>query len=170
MLIGIFASVFLSLVVAFLRVYFQINEVLSGIFLNYVVYHIYLALVKLPVFFDSVTQAGTKEGLGTTVAFNGVFAEILSISLLASLVIFVFVAYAMLRSRFGFQLKVMNNHFSATRYAGINTNHQTIKVFFFAGVLSGLAGLFYYYRHPENSQLFLNDALPSNGFDTLAIV
>ncbi len=169
-IVGILSALTLSLLIAFLRIYFGVNEVLSGIFLNYVVYYIFRAVVKHETFVDRLSQQQTNTDLGSMIGFNFIFAEVLSVSLFVSVLIFLFVAFFIKRSRFGFKLKMIGQFPTATKYAGINTNRQIVLLFCLSGILSGVAGLFYYYRDVETSLLFLGEALPANGFDTLTIV
>lgn len=70
----------------------------------------------------------------------------------------------------GLQISLIGKNRIAAQYSGLNVNRQTMLVFFISGVLAGLAGIFYYYRDPVSTFLDKDEALPSNGYDTITIV
>lgn len=168
-LVGILAAVSLSVLIFILKIYFNINEVLSSIFLNFVVMYFFRFLVKRPNILDPNDKLSTKDSLGFMIQFNFSVFEIIPISLIFSFFIFVFIGYILLRTRYGLKLKLINKYKKSAKYVGLNYKRNIFKIFIISGIISGLAGLFYYFKN-DNSKLFLSDALPNNGFDTIIIV
>ncbi len=167
--IGLTISVSMSLFIACIRIYYGVNEVLSGIFLNAIVSHIFRAVVKYSNWTND-TSLSTNLGLEKSIGLNYIFLEVLSISFFVAIAIFFFVAFVLRRTQFGFKLKVIGEFRAATKYAGINSVRVILCTFAMAGLLAGIAGIFYYYRDPQNTNLYAEESLPANGFDTLTIV
>lgn len=168
-LIGILAAALLASFCGFLKVYFNVNEVLSTIFVNYIVYHLYRYLINLETVIDSTTKLRTANSLGDSIFFN-VFVGVLPLTFFLSLLFFFAAVFVYQKTKLGFQLKVLKAGESISKYSGINIKKMSLSIFAGSGILSGIAGIFYYFGDLENTYLYVNDALPSNGFDTISIV
>ncbi len=167
-LIGMLSATFLSLLCGALKVFFNVHEILSTIFTNFIVFYIFRYLVSLEEVVNS-SKLGTKVPIGDAIAFNLQFG-LISLTLIFSIFIFIFTIVFVQKSKFGFKIKIIGSNSQAARYAGINIHRNTIKVFLISGIFAGLAGIFYYYRDLNNSNLSKSEALPNNGFDTITIV
>ncbi len=168
-LVGVFAAVFLAFFCGSLRIYFGINEFLSTIFTNYIVFYLFRYLIGLDTVVNPVTKLSTAQPVGSSIAFNVSFG-FFSVGFVLVLVLFLITFWLFSQTKFGFQTILIGKNKTVARYSGININQKMMAAFLFSGFLAGLAGLFYYYRDPGNTFLYKSEALPSNGYDTIMIV
>lgn len=82
------AAVLISCFCGMLKVYFGVNEILSTIFTNYIIYYLFRYLVTLEEIVNPVTKLSTQEDLGG-INFNAIFglfsvAFILALMILAT--------------------------------------------------------------------------------------
>jgi len=138
---GILGGMFWSGIVAFLKLHFNANEILTSLMLNYIAQLVLVWLVtgpwRDPQGFgfpqSAMFSAGaTTPNFGTTTIHLG--------CLLAPLLAIV-VWQIMGRSVLGFQLKVVGQAPRAARYAGFSNAKLTWIALLVSGGLSGLAGI-----------------------------
>lgn len=140
-LFGFLAGAFWGLLTAIPRVYFQVNEIITSLMLNYIalLFLDYLVFVpwKDPNGFNfpgtaifNVTQQ--LPSFGGTRLHMGLFIALAAV-----------VVYAILvkSSTWGYRLRLLAANPNAAGYAGINVRKQIIIVMLISGGLAGLAGM-----------------------------
>jgi ABC-type uncharacterized transport system permease subunit len=140
-LFGFAAGAFWGLLTAIPRVYFQVNELITSLMLNYV------ALLLLDyVVFDPwkdpkgynfpgspmFTSAQELPVFGDSRLHYGILIALAAVCIYAALVKY---------SNWGYKLRLLAANPNAARYAGIAVNRQIIIVMLVSGGLAGLAGM-----------------------------
>jgi ABC-type uncharacterized transport system permease subunit len=147
-LMGILAGAVWGFIPGYLKVKFNVNEVISTLMLNYIAiawnnFFIYAVWSEggfqmsrmfqknawLPRLSDYAKQVPFLRGL--TTHFGLVFG------IIAAVVLW-FVIY---RSRWGYEIRLIGDNPRAAEYAGINIKRNTILVMAVSGALAGLAGM-----------------------------
>jgi simple sugar transport system permease protein len=141
LILGILGGMFWGGIVAFLKLHFNANEILTSLMLNYIAQLVLVWLVTGPwrdpqgFGFPQSAMFGagaTTPNFGTTTIHLGcLLAPLLAIA----------VWQIMARSVLGFQLKVVGQAPRAARYAGFSNAKLTWIALLVSGGLSGLAGI-----------------------------
>jgi simple sugar transport system permease protein len=140
-IMGILGGAFWGLLTAIPRAYFQVNELITSLMLNYVA----MLLLNYFVFgpwkdpkgfnfpgtpeFESYAQIAT---LGGTRLHLGLIFGLVAVALYAF-----FIKY----SKWGYELRLIGANPSAAKYAGIHINMHILIVMAISGGLAGLAGM-----------------------------
>lgn len=168
MLVAIVAAVLFSMIIAILKTYFQINEIISAILLNYIIFYLFRYVMSWELIVDPVTKTFSKESLGAIINFQ-TDVSFVTINLILAAIIFIIIGLVFYKSKIGLQITVMGKSNKAARYGGINWKKQTMIVFLLAGILSGLSGFLYHYRDLENGYLWKPETMPTHSFDIITI-
>lgn len=153
-----------------LKIYFGISEILTTIMFNYVIMHVYRFYVSHPDFTNMIGRTLTANNINNLMGINLLVGNILPVSLFVAFLVVIIFVFIFKKTIYGFKMKILAINDKAVRYAGINRSRQLLLLIAFSGFLAGLAGIFYYYRNFDNNYLFKEEALPTNGFDTISIV
>ncbi|MFC5528762.1 ABC transporter permease [Cohnella yongneupensis] len=139
--LGFAAGAIWGLFTAIPRTYFQVNELITSLMLNYV------ALLLL----DYLVFEPWKDPKGFNFPGTPIFDIAQSLPSLGSgrlhigllFALFAVVLYAVFTkySSWGYELRLLSANPVAARYAGMNINKQIIVVMLISGGLSGLAGM-----------------------------
>ncbi|TIP96719.1 MAG: ABC transporter permease [Mesorhizobium sp.] len=113
-LAGAAAGAAVALIPATLRVKFKVDDVVSSLLLNSIIFYALMALIE-----------GTRLHLGVVAAF------------LAAPVIWFLIA----RTTLGFRIRVIGENPEAARYGGIHVERVLIATALLSGALAGLAGV-----------------------------
>lgn len=175
MLSGIVIGAIAGFIPGFLKAKFNVNEVLSGIMLNWIIYYIIGLIGSLGLdssFKDRNTPAelinmplnGRMPSLG---ADNGI-----SIGIIISLVLVIIFEIILFKTKFGFELRLTGSNRFASQYSGMNQTKNIILAMTISGALAGLAG-YMLYANPLNPPRFRwdssNNALISDGFTGISV-
>lgn len=141
MLFGFLAGAFWGLLTAIPRSYFQVNELITSLMLNYVA----LLLLDYLVFDPWKDPAGYNfpgTPMFTAAQELPVFGDSrLHFGLLIALAAVCVYAALVKYSNWGYKLRLLAANPEAARYAGIGVNRQIILVMLISGGLAGLAGM-----------------------------
>lgn len=156
-----------------LKAYLNVNEVISGIMLNWITLYsvnMLLALVKdenSPYTKDLFAQnkGALLPGLGLGRIFSG--NKYVTIAIPVSVLIAVGVWILLEKTRLGFELKATGLNKYAARYCGMREKFNIILTMTISGTLAGLGGALYYLSGIE--QWSVNQtAVPGMGFNGIA--
>ncbi len=157
-----------------LKAYFNVNEVVATIMLNYVAMFLNALLVTRYLFNSSigrsfpVAPSAMFPRLGMETIFtDGVRASQANVSFFLAILCVFLLHIVLNRTVFGFELKAVGLNRDAARYAGMNAKRNIIYSMTIAGALAGLGGasLFLYSGRNLSPALTI---LPQ-GFDGIAI-
>lgn len=140
-LLGFIAGGIWGLFTAIPRVYFQVNEIITSLMLNYVALLLLDYLVFDPwkdpngfnfpgtAIFNSAQQL---PNFGDTRLHVGLFIALIAVAVYA-----VFVK----KTTWGYRIRLLAANPNAARYAGMNVSKQILIVMLLSGGLAGLAGM-----------------------------
>ena len=173
MLLAIVAGAALGAIVGFLKSSLNVNEVISGIMLNWI--GLYLTNMLLTTVKESTSPytlhlknenpASILPSLGLDKLFNG--NGYVSLALPLSVLLAIAVAVVLNRTKFGYELKATGNNKNAAKYCGMAERRNTILTLVIAGALAGLGGALLYLTDYEQWQC-TTSAVPSMGFNGIA--
>jgi len=149
---------------ALLKVFCRVNEVISGIMLNWI--GLFFVNYSLQTYLIDIVNKGNsfktyaikpefKEGTGELISGwgpamlpdfggRGLLGDTFSIAFIIAIIVAVVAFIVMEKTTFGFQLKASGYNRHATKYAGINAKKNCILTMAISGAMIGLgAGLFY---------------------------
>ena len=168
----VFGSV-LGAFVGLLKAYCNVNEVISGIMLNWIgLYLTNMMLTKVKEttspytlhIKDAAPQALLPSlGLGKLFSGNQYVTLAIPLAILAAIVIHVVLE----KTRFGYELRATGNNKNAAKYAGMAEKRNIILTLIIAGALAGLGGSLLYLTDYEQWQC-TQTSVPGMGFNGIA--
>ncbi|WP_349944302.1 ABC transporter permease [Lacrimispora sp. BS-2] len=175
--VALLASIILGavwgLVPGLLKAYFNVNEVIASIMMNYIGMYLVNWIVKSykPLFNnlrnESRNVAATanipKMGLDKIFPGSSVNGGIL-IAILTVILIWLLLN----KTTFGYELKAVGFNRDASKYAGINEKKSIILSMMIAGAIAGLAGGLLYLAG-TGKHIEIKDVLASEGFTGISV-
>lgn len=181
---GVIVAMFLGMIIAFLKNKFNINEVLSSIMFNWMVFWGYKALGNPSYSAKYLTQThGFKPltnaagGIGHTEntlfneglsnLFNG--ADKMTGGIFLAIIAVILIWFLFKYTSFGFKLDVAGSNPEASKYAGENPKAKTIETLALSAALAGLAGVIYFTGFKSAMPKADMNEIPSQGFEGITI-
>lgn len=172
LIMGIIFGAIIGAVPGILKAYFNVNEVISAIMINWIVLYIVRMLINtIPGFFVQ-TASGTRK-------VNGLPGELpnwmvsgstypLNIAIIFAIITAIIVAIVLAKTTFGYKLKATGFNRNASEYAGVNAKANIILAFVISGAIAGLGGACVYLL-PDN--IFKGDITTvwQEGFDGISV-
>ena len=173
MLLAIAAGCVMGAIVGLLKAYCNVNEVISGIMLNWIMLYtanIILANVKEPtspytIQMRSFGSAAVLPTLGLDKLFNDNTYVTLAIPL--AIILAIVVDVVLNKTRFGYELRATGNNKFAAKYCGMAEKRNIIMTLVIAGALSGLGASLLYQGGDEQWQVTAS-SVPAMGFNGIA--
>ena len=146
MLLAMLGGMVLGAISGLLKSYCNVNEVISGIMLNWIVLYLtnmLLTNVKEVASPYTVVLADTNPGailpsLGLGALFND--NKYVGLALPLSVVIAILVWVVLEKTRFGYELRATGNNKNAAKYCGMAEKRNIILTLVISGALAGLGG------------------------------
>ena len=173
MLLAMLGGMVLGAISGLLKSYCNVNEVISGIMLNWIV--LYLTNMLLTNVKEDTSPytyvlahknaSAVLPSLGLGALFNGNNYEglALPLSILAAVIVWVVLE----KTRFGYELRATGNNKNAAKYCGMAEKRNTILTLVIAGALAGLGASMLYLTGYEQWQCSTS-AVPAMGFNGIA--
>ena len=173
LLFAVVISASMGAIVGVLKAYCNVNEVISGIMLNWIA--LYTTNMLLSQVKDS-TQPYTlyikdvnPGALLPTLGLGNLFAknEYVGIALPIAVILAFAVQIVLERTKFGYELRATGNNKNAAKYCGMAEKRNIILTLVIAGALAGLGAALMYqtgYTRWETSQ----SSVPAMGFNGIA--
>ena len=173
MLLAIAAGCAMGAIVGLLKAYCNVNEVISGIMLNWIMLYtanMILANVKEPtspytIQMRSFGSAAVLPTLGLDKLFNDNTYVTLAIPL--AIILAIVVDVVLNKTRFGYELRATGNNKFAAKYCGMAEKRNIILTLMIAGALSGLGASLLYQSGYEQWQVTAS-SVPAMGFNGIA--
>lgn len=173
MLFALAAGAVLGAVVGFLKSRCNVNEVISGIMLNWIsLYLTNTLLTKVKevaspytMYLKDVNPSALLPNAGLDKLFNG--NKYITIAVPLALIIAIAVSVLLNRTKLGYELKATGSNKHAAKYAGMAENRNIILSLVIAGGLAGLGAAMLYltgYMRWECTQ----SSVPGMGFNGIA--
>lgn len=173
LIIAALAGAALGALSGILKSYCNVNEVISGIMLNWITLY---AMNDLLTNVKETTSPYTvhirtvnTDALIPTLGLDKLFSnnQYVTIAIPVSVIIAILVYIVMEKTRFGYELKATGFNKNAAKYCGMAEKRNTILTLLIGGALAGLgAGLFYLTGFEQWS--CGQSAVPSMGFNGIA--
>ena len=171
-LFAMLAGAFLAAIVGFLKAYLNVNEVISGIMLNWIVLYFTnatLTAVKNPSSKDTLTIASVnKSALLPTLGLDKLFNDkYVTIAIPIAIIIAVVIMIILDKTKFGYELKATGINKDAAKYCGMMEKNNIIITLVISGALAGLGAAFYYLTDFEQWAV-TSSTVPAMGFNGIA--
>lgn len=173
MIFAMAAGALLGTLSGFLKAYRNVNEVISGIMLNWItLYLVNMLLTRVKEATSPYTfpLAGTNPGallptLGLGALFNNNQYVGLALPLSVAMAIVVWVVLE--KTKFGYELKATGNNKNAAKYCGMAEKRNTIVTLAISGALAAMGAALLYLTGFEQWQCSTS-SVPGMGFSGIA--
>lgn len=174
---ALLASVILGalwgLVPGLLKAYFNVNEVIASIMMNYIGMYLVNWIVKSykPLFNNlrnesrNVAATANIPKMGMDKLFPG---SSVNGGILIAILVVLLIWLLLNKTTFGYELKAVGFNRDASKYAGINEKKSIILSMVIAGAIAGLAGGLLYLAG-TGKHIEIKDVLPSEGFTGISV-
>ena len=173
MIFAMLAGALLGAMSGFLKAYRNVNEVISGIMLNWITLYLVNMLltgVKEPTSPYTFPLAGKNPaailpalGLGELFSKNRYVGLALPLSVLMAVIVWVVLE----KTKFGYELKATGNNKNAAKYCGMAEKRNTIVTLAISGALAGMGAALLYLTGFEQWQCSTS-SVPGMGFSGIA--
>lgn len=169
---GVAGAVY-GMITGALKAYFNVNEVISGIMLNWIgLYFTNMVLTNVKDASSAYTytfKAAGKSAILPSFGLDELFAgnQYVSIAIPLSIIFAILVWVVLNKTKFGFELKATGYNKHAAKYCGMAEKRNIIVSLAISGALAGLAGSFLYQTDVEQWQVTLS-SVPGMGFNGIA--
>ena len=170
MILAMIAGGIFGLAVGFLKAYANVNEVISGIMLNWIglyLTNMILGNVKESTSPYTVNVKGSAliPSLGLSALFSN--NKYVTIAVPLSIVFAILVWVVLEKTKFGYELRATGYNKDAAKYAGMNEKKNIILTLMIGGCLAGLGAAFLYLTGYEQWST-TQSSVPSMGFNGIA--
>ena len=173
MLLAMLGGALLGAISGLLKSYCNVNEVISGIMLNWIVLYLtnmLLTQVKedtSPYTFvlSHKNASAILPSLGLGSLFNG--NQYVGLALPLSIVIAILVWVVLEKTRIGYELRATGNNKNAAKYCGMAEKRNIIMTLAISGMLAGLGAAMLYITGYEQWQCSTS-SVPGMGFNGIA--
>ena len=173
LLFAVVAGAVLGAVVGFLKAYCNVNEVISGIMLNWII--LYTANTVLTnvkestspytLYLDKNNPSALLPTLGLDQLFNKNSNVTLAIPLTVIVAVIVWIILS--KTKLGYELKATGNNKNAAKYAGMAQNRNIILTLAISGGLAGLGASLLYQTGYMRWECTMS-SVPAMGFNGIA--
>lgn len=172
-LLAIAAGAFAGAVVGVLKAYCNVNEVISGIMLNWIILYgtnTILSAVKEPTspYTYQLAQYG-KNALLPTLGLDKLFSNNANVTMAIpiSIIVAVVIMVVLNKTKFGYELKATGYNKNAAKYCGMKENRNIILSLVISGALAGLGASLYYQTGIQQWECTAA-SVPGMGFNGIA--
>ncbi len=173
MLLAIAAGATLGLIVGLLKAYCNVNEVISGIMLNWIglyLTNMLLNAVKEPTSpYTIQLKHGGKKALLPNMGLDALFNnnKYVTIAIPIAIIIAIVIWILLDMTKFGYELKATGYNKHAAKYCGMAEKRNIIVTLVIGGALAGLGGSLLYQTGFEQWSV-TTSSVPGMGFNGIA--
>ena len=175
---GMLAGALWGAIPGLVKAYLNINEVLACIMTNWIAANIVTWMFDISSF-KNVTE-GTKTGYIYKTTFNGVATSKLGLDnlfpgsqvnggIIVAIILAILVYIMMSKTTLGYELKACGSNRHCARYAGIKDKRNIVLSMAISGALAAAGGALYYLSGNTEFYWQTYQALPSEGFNGIAV-
>lgn len=172
-LIAMLGGAVLGAISGILKSYCNVNEVISGIMLNWITLYLtnmLLTNVKEETSpYTFVLDRTNRKALLPQAGLQNIFKgnQYVSIAIIISVVVTIAVWVILEKTRFGYELRATGNNRNAAKYCGMAEKRNIILTLVIAGALAGMGASLLYLTGYEQWQCSTS-AVPGMGFNGIA--
>ena len=173
MLLAIAAGALFGAIVGLLKAYCNVNEVISGIMLNWIgLYATNMILTNVKEETSPYTlqmKNFASQAILPSAGFDKLLGgnKYITIAIPLAVLIAVAIWVVLEKTRFGYELKATGYNKNAAKYCGMAEKRNVILTLVIAGALAGLGGSFLYQTGYEQWQC-THTSVPAMGFNGIA--
>ncbi len=159
--------------VGLLKAYANVNEVISGIMLNWIglyLVNMLLSTVKESTSPYTMQVASTNKGaLMPTLGLHTLFSnnKYVTIAVPLAIIVAIVIWIVLAKTKFGYEIQATGFNKEAARYAGMNEKRNIILTLVIGGALAGAGAAFLYLSGYEQWSV-TQSSVPSMGFNGIA--
>lgn len=176
-IVAVLASVLLGAIWGFipglLKAYFNVNEVISSIMLNYIgMYAVNWTVKSTKPLFNQLRNESHSVAVSAQIPKMGLDKVFPGSSLhggfFIAIIVVILIYIILNKTKFGYELKAVGFNRDASKYAGINEKKCIIYSMTIAGAISGLAGGLVYLAG-SGKHIEIVDVMVSEGFTGISV-
>ena len=173
LIVAVIAAALVGGISGTLKAYFNVNEVISCIMLNWIsLYCVNMLLVGVKEQSTPYTiplSSGNKSALLPNLGLDKLFTnnEFVTIGLPLAVIMAVLVWVVLEKTKFGYELKATGLNKNAAKYCGMKEQRNVILTMMIAGGLAGFAAGIYYLTGIEQ-WMVQQTSVPAMGFNGIA--
>lgn len=171
LIMALIAGALWGAVPGLLKAFFNVNEVISAIMMNYIGMYLVNWLVQNTVY-DSlknqslpVADSANLPKAGLDVIFPGTN---ITIGILIVILCVIIIHIILNKTTFGYELKACGHNADASKYAGINAKRNIVLSMMISGALAGLGGALLYLAG-SGKYLQVLDVIAPEGFSGISV-
>jgi simple sugar transport system permease protein len=167
------AGALLGAISGLLKTFFNVNEVISCIMLNWISLYcvnMLLTTVKESTSPYTMTLSSTNPGaLLPSLGLGKLFSNnnYVSLAIPLSVIVAVFIWILLEKTKFGYELRATGYNKNAAKYCGMNQNRNTVLTMVIAGAIAGLGAALLYLTGFEQWQCS-QSSVPDMGFNGIS--
>ncbi|MBD5445705.1 MAG: ABC transporter permease [Mycoplasma sp.] len=171
LIVAVLAGAFVALISGVLKTLFNINEVVSAILINWIIFFLLKYLLQSPDYFINYDNSLVSS----TIAPNmSIYNESLFSGFVGALIIFfvstLLIWFIFKFTVFGKKIKAIGLSKDASAYSGYKTKSLQLSAFAMSGAVAGLLAVIVYTGTYDRAiPLPQTNVIPSNGFDGIAV-
>lgn len=171
LLVAVLAGALWGCVPGLLKAFFNVNEVISSIMMNYIGMYLVNLLIRNSIY-DQLKNQSMAVAPGAQLpkaGMNNLFpGASLNIGILIAVLSVIFIYVILNKTTFGYELKACGLNPDASKYAGINEKRNIVLSMVIAGALSGLGGALLYLAG-SGKYLQVLDVIAPEGFSGISV-
>lgn len=169
-LVGMLAGMLYALIPALLKVFFETNEVVSTLLLNFIAVRFVEFLVSGPMQDPtSITKLNASQKLPTWTwmpRLSFFDPSPANIGFYLALVAVVIIAFIFYKTKMGYEIKIIGSNANLGVYGGMKPKRNTIMVMCISGAIAGLIGVI---EVAAVQHRLINAFNPDYGFDGIVV-
>ncbi|QCZ36792.1 ABC transporter permease [Mycoplasma nasistruthionis] len=152
-----------------LKAYFNVHEVISTIFLNWIITYlsVWLFTKTNNTFPNADDWLGTVKGTNYLSISQELQSKFIYFGFALLVVLAVGITFLYAKTSLGYKIKMVGLNKTNAKYVGVNEKLMTMGVMSFSGALAGIAGFYYIVLYSK--QIIGNSSPLSIGFESIAI-
>ena len=175
-LVAMAAGAFLGAISGALKTYCNVNVVISGIMLNWIMLYITNMVlstdgVKNPMSPYTIQIRGNNpQGLLPQLGLQSLFSNEKSVTIAIPLAILMAIAVWVVlnKTKFGYELRATGHNFHAAKYSGMKERRNIILTMAISGALAGMGAALLYLTGIEEWETTIS-SVPAMGFNGIAV-
>ena len=173
LLLAILAGALAGTIVGILKSYCNVNEVISGIMLNWIILYgtntILTNVKELASPYTLLVKKYSPQSLLPSLGLGKLFSnnQYMTIAVPLSILIAVAVMVILNKTKFGYELKATGFNKNAAKYCGMKEKRNMILSLMISGALAGMGAAFFYLTGYEQWEC-TTSTVPGMGFNGIA--
>lgn len=180
--ISMLMGAFVGMLAGILKAYFKINEVVSTIMLNWVIFFIIKFLIFDYATYDGQDFLATSDSLSSNLSNGYILPNFFYptnlnsswysnswnwIIIVLGIIMVLVIWFTLAKTSFGYKIKMIGLNKDASEYSGTNQKFLILSIMSISGALSGIAGFIWYIG--QGGQIDIAEQPLLAGFDAVAI-